>query len=142
MLAKKSQPANGADWSGSLAPVQGLAVLVGAMILDGKIDPREMEFARAYSNKHSIPSIRLDHLLSAARSGRLEVPTPKNAAESKSFLRGVISMCLADGTISKREMNTLLAFGRQMKMPPADINKMIGDERKALYDRIQREQRA
>ncbi len=143
MLAKKKKPVNGAgDWSGSLAPVEGLAVLVGAMILDGKIDPRELEFARAYANKHGVPGIKLDHLMSAARSGRLQVPTPKNAKQSTAFLRGVIQMCLADGTISKREMNTLVAFGRQLKMQPADIDKMINDERKTLYDRITRDQQA
>ncbi|MEE8424260.1 MAG: hypothetical protein V3S11_00445, partial [Elusimicrobiota bacterium] len=61
---------------------------------------------------------------------------------STAFLRGVIQMCLADGTISKREMNTLVAFGRQLKMQPADIDKMINDERKTLYDRITRDQQA
>ncbi|MFH2204307.1 MAG: transporter [Elusimicrobiota bacterium] len=144
LLAAESVAARGADagWSGAMPPIQALAVLVGAMILDGRIDQRELAFAQAYARKHTIPRVKLDGLLSAARSGHLEVPAPKTPEEARIFLRGVIQMSLADGEISRPEMNTLLAFGRQLKMNAQDIRGMIAAERKLLYQQAQQDLQA
>lgn len=126
------------DWSSGMEPIQGLAVLVGAMILDGNVDRRELDFARAYSNKHGIPPARLEKLMDAARAGRMEVPAPKGEEDSRAFLRGVIQMSLADGAISTPEMNTLQAFGKQLTLKPNEIDDMIRAERKTLYERARR----
>ncbi len=121
------------DWSATLSPVTGLAIMIGTMISDGHVDPREMSYAQAYARKHRIPPERLNQMLQAARGGRLEVPRPKNVEESKTFLKGIILMSLADGKISRHELKTLTAFGAQLKMPPTQIQKMINTERAELY---------
>lgn len=121
------------DWSATLSPVTGLAIMIGTMISDGHVDAREMAFAQAYSRKHRIPPERLKQMLQAARGGRLEVPRPKGVAESKTFLKGIIHMSLADGKISRHELKTLTAFGAQLKMQPTQIQQMINKERGELY---------
>ncbi|PIR15376.1 MAG: hypothetical protein COV48_14700 [Elusimicrobia bacterium CG11_big_fil_rev_8_21_14_0_20_64_6] len=120
-------------FTGVLRPENALAVLIGAMIIDQKIDPREEDFARAYARKHRIPPDRLENLLGAARTGGLEVPTPQGEKEAEAFLQAIVRMSLADGDLSAPELNTLTAFSRQLKFPEENLKKIIDSERNYMY---------
>ena len=122
-------PAVQQDWLGSLSPVDALAVLVGAMVSDGCIDPRELEFARAHARKHSIPEDRIDALVESARRGRLQVRKPQTPDEASGFMRGLAVMSLVDGAISKGEMKTLLAFGKTFGMGQSQVEALVKEER-------------
>ncbi|OGR56390.1 MAG: hypothetical protein A2X36_11560 [Elusimicrobia bacterium GWA2_69_24] len=123
------------DWAAVLTPAHGLAVMVGAMMLDGTIDKRELDFAKAYTRKHNIPDSRIDQYVQAAKLGQLQIPRPKSPAEARACMTGLIHMCLADGTVSAPEMRSLLAFGGQLGMTPDAVKSLAVAERDFLYRR-------
>lgn len=133
-LPSAAEPADG--WDHSLPPGEALAILVGGMVVDGQIDAKELELARDYARRHAVPERRLLRLVEAARTGGLEIPRPRDLEQAKRFLRGVIQMSLADGTISRRERDTLASYGRHLRLPPAELEAMIAGERQALYRRV------
>jgi len=124
-----------AEWSALLAPGQAMAVLVGAMAMDGKIDPREMAFAQAYAKKNNIPDENVQRMVQAARIGQLQIPRPKTPQEVQAYLKGLIKMSLADGTVSAAEMKSLVAFGSHLNVPQERVQQLVKEERAAMYAR-------
>lgn len=116
-----------------MSPSDALAILVAGMAMDGRIEPREVQFAKQYAQKNAIPDKRIDTLVASARAGTLEVPRPVTARQATDYMRGLIDMSLADGLLSGRERQTLLAFGERMNLAKSDVERMVNAERARLY---------
>jgi hypothetical protein len=124
---------NGGAWHDALSPDAALAILVAGMVMDGKVEKREVEFARGYARKNAIPENRIEALVASAQAGTLEVPNPRSPLEAANYMRGLIDMSLADGVISGTEQRTLVAFGERMKLSKTQVNLMVNKERARLY---------
>lgn len=131
--AAPSAAAARSSWDGPMSPGDALAVLVAGMVMDGVIEQREVDFARSYARKNSIPEKRIEALVASARAGKLEVPRPSGPQQAVDYMRGLIDMSFADGTVSNAELRTLLAFGERMRLPPAQVKLMVNTERSRLY---------
>lgn len=131
--AEPAQPAAQDAWDAELAPAHSLAILIAGMAMDGHIDPRELAFAQAYAKKHQIPEAKIQQMIQAVRTNQLIVPQPQNPKQAEAYLRGLIHMSLADGTISNAELRSLLAFGQRLRIPPGKVKALAQKERDAMY---------
>ena len=123
------------DWSTALAPADALAVMVAAMLSDGKIEPRELSYIESYAQKRGIPSEKTADLISAGQSGHLGAPKPKSSEEAEGMLRGLIHMSLADGSVTGQELRMLIAFAGRLSMAEEQVRAMVKEERTILYRR-------
>lgn len=126
-------PAEASSWDDMMSPSDALAILVAGMVMDGQIDDREIKYAHGYAQKNGIPTKRIDALVTSARAGTLEVPSPKTPVQAAGYMQGLIAMSLADGVVSNAEQNTLLAFGERMKLSKAQVQLMVRTERAKMY---------
>ena len=125
----------GLDWGDELPPAEAVAVLAAGLGAHGMVDDRERAYLLAYADRRGVEPSRAEEMLQAALAKRLDVPTPKSAAEAEVILRGLIRMGLADGRIPDGERALLTAFGGRLRLSESDIDGMIKEERMGLHVR-------
>jgi hypothetical protein len=125
----------GLDWGDELPPAEAVAVLAAGLSAHGSVDDRERAYLLSYADRRGVEASQAEEMLQAALAKRLDVPTPKNAAEAEVILRGLIRMGLADGRIPDGERALLTAFGARLRLSEGDINQMIKEERMGLHKR-------
>ena len=125
----------GFDWGDSLPPAEAVAVLAAGLGAHGSVDARERGYFLGYAGRRGVEASQAEEMLQAALAKRLDVPTPKSAAEAEVILRGLIRMGLADGRIPDGERALLTAFGGRLRLSEGDIEGLIKDERKGLHVR-------
>jgi hypothetical protein len=125
----------GLDWGDSLPPAEAVAVLAAGLGAHGSVDARERAYLLSYAERRGVEASQAEDMLQAALGKRLEVPTPKSAAEAEEILRGLIRMGLAEGRIPDGERALLTAFGGRLRLSESDIDGLIKEERKGLHVR-------
>ena len=125
----------GLDWGDALPPAEAVATLAAGLAADGAVDDRERAFLLAYADRRGVEPSRAEETLQAALAGRLDVPTPADAAEAETILRGLIRMGLADGRIQDGERALMAAFGGRLGLGEKDVDAMIKEERAGLHAR-------
>ena len=125
----------GLDWGDALPPAEAVAVLAAGLGAHGSVDARERAYLLSYADRRGVEAFQAEEMLQAALAKRLDVPTPKSAAEAEVIIRGLIRMGLADGRIPDAERALLTAFGGRLRLSESDIEALIKDERKGLHVR-------
>ncbi|MBI5239182.1 MAG: TIM44-like domain-containing protein [Elusimicrobia bacterium] len=120
-------------WDAQLSPVDGLAVLVSAVTADGRVDPQEMAYLQAYAQARGIAPDAAESVISAANAGALSLPAPRDQAQVRAVLGGLIRMSLADGAIADGELGLLNSFAGTHGLDLSAVRAAIQEERVAMY---------
>jgi uncharacterized tellurite resistance protein B-like protein len=121
------------DWGAALSPVDALAVLIKAMAADGKIEESEFAYLKSYAQARNIPTETADRVIAAANAGNLQLPDPKDTAQIRAVLRGLIRMSLADGNMADDELRLIDSFADAHGLSLEDVRTAIAAERAAMY---------
>jgi len=112
-----------------------LACAVAVMKADGRVDEREVAQLKEMAARRRVDPDRLERIVRDTRPEE-NAPGPAGAgcgAPDPEFLRSMILMCLADGNLSQAERAVVQRLGARMGQSPADTDKLIRQERAALY---------
>lgn len=109
------------------------AWMVGVMVADGEIDPRERELLETFALRRGLTSQQIDQLARSAEAGGLEAPAPATPEETRQWLEAMAEVALADGLITKPERAALAALGSHVGYSHYDINQIILRTRSRLY---------
>ncbi|MCX5794595.1 MAG: TIM44-like domain-containing protein [Elusimicrobia bacterium] len=121
------------DWGAALAPADALAVLVSTITADGRVADQEMAYLQSYAKSRAIPPEVADRVIAAANAGTLHVPEPKDPAQVRAVLRGLIRMSLADGSIADAELKLINSFAGSHGLSLEDVRADIAEQRAAMY---------
>jgi uncharacterized tellurite resistance protein B-like protein len=122
--ADPSQPA--------VAPAAVLAAMAKAMFADGVGDKAETALLQSFARKLGVPVEVLPQIIAAARSGA-SLPTPSSREEAQGMLEAMARTALADGSVTKEERQLLDRFGEWLWYSPADVGRILADEKLLLY---------
>jgi len=123
----------GLGWSQNLSSNEVLAVLVSAMMADGRIDPAERKVLDQYAHNNHIDGASIDSLVEAARQGHVEIPQPQTPQEANACLNGLIEMSLADGCVDPAEVKLILVYAGRAGIDKATVTQRIKQRRLDLY---------
>jgi uncharacterized tellurite resistance protein B-like protein len=121
-------------WSTSLSPHDAVAALVWAMMADGQVDPRELNFARSFADANGVSRTELGELVRSAQAGQLQLPQAKDPEQAEQVLVGLIRMSLADGSISPEEQDAIQAYAAQFGITQDDVRQMIQEQKAAMFE--------
>jgi len=119
-----------------LSPVENEALLACAaavMRADGHVDPRERMRLVQMAAGRGIPEERLDALTGAAGDAGACLPEEGDPLRKQEFLRSLVIMCLADGNVSRSERAVIQRLGERLGYGSHDIDRLIRQDRAALY---------
>ena len=113
-----------------------ISCAIGVMLADGKIDEKEQQILVKMGEENGIDNSRLNMLINTVQTEGLEIPVPKNSAESHEFLRCMVAMCVADGHVSSSERQLIKQLVAKMNYSDMDINLMIKQEMARLHQQV------
>ncbi len=108
--------------------------LAAVMLADGKVEPDEDRELKKMAAKHGIPPQRLYELVHQVQSAEeVDIPELADHEHRSDFFRGLVRMCLADGSVSASERRVLKSVVARFGYGDVDIDAMISRERADLY---------
>lgn len=110
-----------------------LSAMISAMLSDGVIDEREKEMLYSAAQNRGLSKNVVDQMIESAKKGEL-VAIPSNIEEARGMLASMARVALADGKISKEEYNLMLNFGAKYNYKKADIDVIINNQRRLLFN--------
>ena len=113
-----------------------ISCAIGVMLADGKIDEKEQQILIKMGEENGIDNSRLNMLINTVQTEGLEIPVPKDPAESREFLRSMVAMCVADGHVSSSERQLIKQLVAKMNYSDMDINLMIKQEMARLHQQV------
>ena len=110
-----------------------LAVLARVVAADGQIDPRERQALAHLGARRNLSQDQVEAVLNTAATNEIELPVPRDALEAADYLKQIVGMTLADGTVSAPEQKLLMRCARQMNLSPADVRLEIARQRRLRF---------
>jgi uncharacterized tellurite resistance protein B-like protein len=109
---------------------------IGMMLADGKVEQSEINYIGELSQKYSITKKQISDIIQEISSQ----PNPvdyvmKSSAvkDNRELFRCLIKMAMADGKISKEEMQMLKEIAKTSNMSESEFNRILQEEKKSLY---------
>lgn len=109
---------------------------IGMMLADGKVEQSEINYLGELSQKYSITKKQISDIIQEISSQ----PNPvdyvmKSSAvkDNRELFRCLIKMAMADGKISKEEMQMLKEIAKTSNMSESEFNRILQEEKKSLY---------
>jgi hypothetical protein len=117
------------SWTWAVSPTDALAVMAMVVASDDAsaagLGPKVADFGA----KNGISRERIVSIVAAARSGQIEMPQPKSAAEAQACLRGLVRLSLQNGRLNSGERKALLAFGAKVKLTHEQVHSVFKSEK-------------
>jgi hypothetical protein len=107
--------------------------VIGVAIADSEIHSREMDVIREVGLRRRIPEHRLDTMLHAAVSGKLQAPWPRHQTEAQEWLRVMAMTAWQDGKLAPAEMAVMRTVGSRVGLSDADVQLLIRQARADVY---------
>ncbi|MFA7146515.1 MAG: TIM44-like domain-containing protein [Candidatus Riflebacteria bacterium] len=119
--------------------VSGLEMIrwaIGMMLADGKVEQSEIDYIGELSQKYSITKKQISDIIQEISSQ----PNPvdyvmksSTVTDYRELFRCLIQMAMADGKISKEEMQMLKEIAKTSNMSESEFNRILQEEKKSLY---------
>lgn len=129
--AETSAPASG---NGTPEGTGVLVWMIKMMLADGRANEQELWMLETAARRRNVPDDRLKILFSAAQSGEIDVPEPRDPAEAREWLSAMADEALADGKIQPREQALLHAVGSRYGMTAYDVKLLVTRQQNRRYD--------
>lgn len=120
----------------SLSGLEMTRWAIGMMLADGKVEQSEINYIGELSQKYSITKKQISDIIQEISSQ----PNPvdyvmKSSAvkDNRELFRCLIKMAMADGKISKEEMQMLKEIAKTSNMSESEFNRILQEEKKSLY---------
>lgn len=110
-----------------------LAWLIKMALADGRIDHTETDMIFRVAQRHGVPVSRLETMLSAARSGNIDLPVPTERKEVQQWVELMTRAALADGKLLREEYNLLQTAGQRAGLVEWDIRQIVKRIREDVY---------
>jgi len=138
-LGRRRPPAANAPTSQLSA--SGLFRWASALVIaDGKVDATEREALESLAAKHGLPADRVQDFLGTATS-ESGVPAPRDTLEARSWLRALVELALADGSLDKNEERFLRHAAQRLGVSQGELATLRRSTRKELYRDSRRSRR-
>ena len=116
--------------------------LVQTVYADGRLDPDEEAMLRQAAQRWEVAPATLEGVLSAARSGSLQVATPMDANEARAWLETMIEAAFANGTLDRSEIAVLQRLAATQGMDDKALGGLITSARSRLLKQARQDVRA
>ena len=105
------------------------------MLVDGKIDDKEMEYLRSLAKKYEIPNKKIEEIIN--EFSNVESPVDyafetTGASNPVNILKALIRMALSDGIVEAEENNLLKEFARKNNISPEEYNQIVKELKSKL----------
>jgi hypothetical protein len=115
--------------------VSGAAAM---MLADGHIDPAERTLLSEFAAARNIPEPRLELIIKSVADGTMQPEIPDDHTLRTAYLNAMATMCLADGKISRQELDLLHSLGGKMGFDKTEINTLIKRLRQDLLEKLRK----
>lgn len=99
---------------------------------DGEVDPRERAALDSLAGRLGLGEGEVDVLLRSGRSGTVP-PKPRDSREARAWLRALVELALADGSIDRTERRFLESAARRLGSSRRELAGVVRDVRGELY---------
>jgi len=110
------------------------AILVQA---DGQLDAAERRAMEGLARRGEVPLERLEELLTDRQAAAV-APRPRDAAEAREWLRTLVELALADGSLERGERRFLKLAARHLGLGGPELERITREARRDLYQRSRR----
>ncbi|MDA3799020.1 MAG: TIM44-like domain-containing protein, partial [Kiritimatiellae bacterium] len=108
--------------------------LIAIMFADGIISDDEMKYLKKMAKKRGITEERLQQLIVQVKDNQeIDMFNSNDRGEQHEFLRMLVKMCLADGSVSSSERKLLKQLVSRFGYMDVDIDVFINKERNEIY---------
>jgi hypothetical protein len=73
-------------------------------------------------------------LFSAAQSGEIDIPEPRDGNEAREWMMSMADEALADGKIQPQELTLLNAVGSHYGLSAYDVNLLVNRQKNNRYE--------
>lgn len=123
-------------FAGSVSGLEMIRWAIGMMLADGKVEQSEIDYIGELSQKYSITKKQISDIIQEISSQ----PNPvdyvmksSTVTDYRELFRCLIQMAMADGKISKEEMQMLKEIAKTSNMSESEFNRILQEEKKSLY---------
>jgi uncharacterized tellurite resistance protein B-like protein len=113
-----------------------------AVVADGVVTDQERDLLTKAAARQRVSPEQLDAMITAASTGQLSLPSPRDRNEAEQWLTAMANVALADGKIQREEFNLLRSLGDRFGLSAKDVDLLIRQERGRMYDQAREQIRA
>ena len=108
--------------------------LIAIMLADGVISDAEMKYLEKMAKKRGITADKLQLLITRVKDNQeIDMFNSNDRGEQHEFLRMLVKMCLADGSVNSAERKLLKQLVSRFGYMDVDIDVFINKERNEIY---------
>jgi len=111
-----------------------LSLCAEVALTDGELHPRERQALDSLAEHMGVSTDQLEELV-AARGGGSTTPKPRDSREARAWLRHLIELALADGSLSRDERRLLHSAAAGMGLERGLVSQTLREVRSELYKR-------
>lgn len=120
----------------SISGLEMIRWAIGMMLADGIVEQSEIDYIGELSHKYSITKNQISEIIKEISSQ----PNPvdyvmktSTVTDSRELFKCLITMAMADGKISKEEMQMLKEIAKNSNIVEPEFSRILQEERKNLY---------
>lgn len=121
---------------GSVSGLEMIRWAIGMMLADGIVEQSEIDYIGELSQKYSITKNQISGIIQEISSQPNSVDyvmRTSTVTNSRELLRCLITMAMADGKISKEEMQMLKEIANNSNIVESEFTNILQEEKKRLY---------
>jgi len=111
-----------------------LVWMVKMMLADGRSNEQELWMLETAAKRRNVSPDRLKILFSAAQSGEIDIPEPRDGNEAREWMMMMADEALADGRIQPQELALLNAVGSQYGLTAYDVKLLVNRQKNNRYE--------